>query len=152
MRINQSNTNQSGFKSWWPNVGWTRSLLMVTPKTFLLGFSQILHCWDEWQEDNLCSGTGNWLIFLDCRNLFNLRVHWCILAFLCVLYIKVYKCRPSCISYFLRSRGYVFLTHRAGGMGEKKNFTLFAFSWKSLLWPLFFPGLNGRTGFLPRRQ
>ena len=31
-------------------------------------------------------------------------------------------------------------------------FTLFAFSCKSLLWPPFFPGLNGRTGFLPRRQ
>ena len=71
--------------------------------------------------------------FLYYRNLFNLQVHWCIIAFLCVLY----KCRPLCISYFLKSSGYVFLTHQAGGM-DKKNFTLFAFSCNSLLWPPFF--------------
>ena len=151
MRINQSNTNLDSkavhpmwdehAAFWW----WSRKL-------FFSDFLQFRAVEMSDNEDNLGIGTGNWLIFLDYRNLFNLRVHWCILAFLCVLYIKVYKCRPSCISYFLRSRGYVFLTHRAGGMGEKKNFTLFAFSWKSLLWPLFFPGLNGRTGFLPRRQ
>ena len=72
----------------------------------------------------------------------NITLH----IFIAVLCVPVH-CMVQC-TYLLVTRVQVNQPPNATG----KIFTLFAFSCKSLLWPPFFPGLNDRTGFLPRQQ
>ena len=71
---------------------------------------------------------------------FCLQVHWCISAFFCVLY----KCRPLCISYFLKkAEDNVFWPTGRAGFG-KKIFTPIEIFVLQVTGPL---GLSDGTGF-----
>ena len=65
------------------------------------------------------------------------------------MYTRLLMCpiqMPSLMYLIFSKKQTIHFFDPLGGRVGRKMFTLFTFSCKSLLWPPFFPGLNGRTG------